>query len=79
MEELFKNHTPNEILTHFINKWAARGFIAWIISAILWKFSPLDFAITLGIMFICVSWLIKAEWRQYKRWLKSQEKKKKLG
>lgn len=74
MEEFFKNHTPSEVITHFINKWCARGFIAWIISAILWGFSPLDFVITLGIMSICVIWMIKAEWKQYKRWLQKQKR-----
>jgi len=74
MEEFFKNHTPSEVITYFINKWCIRGFVAWLITAMLCRFSPFEFAIALGITLAYVSWMIKAEWKQYKRWLQKQKR-----
>jgi len=76
MEEFFKNHASSEVLTHFINKWAARAFIAWIISGLLFRFTATEFLISLLPLFTFVIWMIRAEWKYYKRWLTLQEKKK---
>ena len=69
MEELYKTLSANELLSLFIHKWMGRGFIAWMLSAMIFSLTPTEFALTLIPILAYTTWQIRAELRQYKQWL----------
>lgn len=69
MEKLYKTLTKDKLLSLFIHKWAGRGFLAWILSAILFRPTPIEFALMLIPILGYTSWMIRAELQLYKQWL----------
>ena len=65
----FYDWPADELLILFICKWMFRGFVAWILSAIIFKFTLMEFIIALGVMLGFNTWMIRGEWRKYKQWL----------
>jgi len=67
-EELYSG-PADELLEWFISKWMFRGFIAWILSAFLFQLTLIEFVEALIIVLGFNTWMIRGEWRKYKRWL----------
>ena len=79
MEELYKKYNADKLLSIFIHKWMARGFIAWILSALIFRPTLTEFTITLIPLLVYTTWMIRAEWQRYGRWLNSKEISSFLG
>ena len=74
MEELYKKYSASELLSIFIHKWMAKGFIVWILSVWIFtqfKLTLLEFVLTLIPILAYTTWMIRAERRRYKRWLRT--------
>lgn len=71
--EIYKKYNADDLLSIFTHKWMVRGFIAWVISAMLFRCTPVELAILLIPLSMFVAWMVRAEWKQYKRWLNSKE------
>ena len=69
MEELYKKYSASELLSVFIHKWMARGFVVWILSALIFQPTLLEFTITLIPILVYTIWMIRAERRKYRQWL----------
>jgi len=74
LKELY-SRPADELLSFFMGKWMSRGFIAWILSATLFGFTLIEFIYTLIAILGFNTWMIRGEWRQYKRWINSKERK----
>ena len=76
LKEQYKVLTKDEILSLSIHKWMGRGFLAWILTLIIFRPSPIEFVIVLFPLFTFIIWMIRIEWKQYKWWLKQKGNKK---
>lgn len=74
--ELYKKYNEDDLLSLFIHKWATRGFIAWILSAVIFQFNVIELAITLFIILGFNTWMIRAEWKRYKEYTNKYINKK---
>ena len=66
--EAYEKYKADELLSIFIHKWLARGFIAWVISALLFQLTLPEFIFLLIPLLVYITWMIRAEWKQYKQW-----------
>ena len=76
IEELYTKCSADELIKIFIHKWMIRGFIAWILTALFVRPTLSEFIIILIPLLAYTTWMIRAEWKQYKQWLNSAKRKR---
>jgi len=73
LKDLYKKYSAEGLFSILLSKWMIRALTVWILSALIFRFTPLEFAIALIPLLAYTTWRIRGEWRQYKQWLTSKE------